>query len=40
MIFDNILLIFVFPTVVGFLQGFLGGCWSGGKQNGAQGVTL
>ena len=38
--FDNILLIFVFPTVVGFLQGFLSGCWRGRRQNGAQGVTL
>ena len=38
--FDNVLLIFVFPTVVGFLQGFPSGCWRGRRQNGAQGVTL
>ena len=39
-IFDNILLTFVFRTVLGFLQGCLSGCWSGERQNGAQGVTL
>ena len=34
-----ILQYFVFPTLVGFLQGCLSGCWSGGRQNGAQEVT-
>ena len=38
--FDNILLIFVFHTVVDFLLVFLSGCWRGGRQNGAQGVIL
>ena len=38
-IFYNIFLIFVFPAVIGFLQGCLSGCWSGGRKNGAQGVT-
>ena len=29
-----------FPTVVGFLQGFLSGCSRGGRQNGPKGGTL
>ena len=38
-IFYKIFLIFVFPAMIGFLQGCLSGCWSGVRKNGAQGVT-